>query len=116
MDALDFTEKSTVLMVDDTPDNLSLMSGLLKDLYKVKVANNGERAIKVVLKPGRFTEDEFAIMRTHCALGRDAITHAETQLGMGVEFLRYAKEIAAMFAMNLAIRRRNAAIVLGDMQ
>ena len=34
-------------MVDDTPDNLSLMSGLLKDDYKVKVANNGEKALKV---------------------------------------------------------------------
>ena len=38
---LDFTEKATVLVVDDTPDNLSLMSALLKDLYKVKVANGG---------------------------------------------------------------------------
>ena len=34
-------------MVDDTPDNLSLMSGLLKDLYKVKVANNGEKALQI---------------------------------------------------------------------
>jgi putative two-component system response regulator len=47
-DSLDFTQKATVLVVDDTPDNLSLMSGLLKDLYKVKVANSGEKAIKIV--------------------------------------------------------------------
>ncbi|MEW6164246.1 MAG: two-component system response regulator [Pseudomonadota bacterium] len=47
MDALDFTDKATVLVVDDTPDNLSLMSGLLKDTYKVKVANNGEKALKI---------------------------------------------------------------------
>jgi putative two-component system response regulator len=40
-------EKPTVLVVDDTPDNLTLMSGLLKDQYKVKIANNGERALKV---------------------------------------------------------------------
>lgn len=46
-DALDFTDKQTVLVVDDTPDNLSLMSGLLKDRYKVKVANSGEKAIKI---------------------------------------------------------------------
>jgi putative two-component system response regulator len=46
--SLDFTQKPTVLVVDDTPDNLSLMSGLLKDLYRVKVANNGEKAIKIV--------------------------------------------------------------------
>ena len=42
-----YMDKPTVLVVDDTPDNLSLMSGLLKDLYKVKIANNGERALKV---------------------------------------------------------------------
>ena len=47
-DSLDFTQKPTVLVVDDTPDNLSLMSGLLKDLYRVKVANSGEKAIKIV--------------------------------------------------------------------
>ncbi|MBI4293932.1 MAG: two-component system response regulator [Betaproteobacteria bacterium] len=44
---MDFTKKPTILVVDDTPDNLSLMSGLLKDTYRVKVANNGERALKV---------------------------------------------------------------------
>lgn len=42
-----YIDKPTILVVDDTPDNLSLMSGLLKDLYKVKIANNGERALKV---------------------------------------------------------------------
>jgi putative two-component system response regulator len=46
---LDFVEKPTVLVVDDTPDNLSLMSGLLKDHYKVKVANNGEKALKIAV-------------------------------------------------------------------
>jgi len=34
-------------VVDDTPANLSLMSGLLKDTYKVKVANRGERALEI---------------------------------------------------------------------
>jgi putative two-component system response regulator len=47
-DSLDFTQKPIILVVDDTPDNLSLMSGLLKDRYRVKVANNGEKAIKIV--------------------------------------------------------------------
>lgn len=46
-DSLDFTQRPTVLVVDDTPDNLSLMAGLLKDRYKVKVANNGEKALKI---------------------------------------------------------------------
>ena len=38
---------NTILVVDDTPDNLTLMSGLLKDLYRVKVANGGERALRI---------------------------------------------------------------------
>jgi putative two-component system response regulator len=48
-DTYAFNDKATILVVDDTPDNLSLMSGLLKDLYKVKVANGGEKALKVAL-------------------------------------------------------------------
>jgi putative two-component system response regulator len=46
--ALDYLKKKTVLVVDDTPDNLALVSGLLKDLYRVKVANGGEKALKIV--------------------------------------------------------------------
>jgi len=50
MDAIyvtDTTDKATVLVVDDTPDNLHLMSGLLKDAYRVKIANNGEKALEI---------------------------------------------------------------------
>jgi putative two-component system response regulator len=32
---------STVLVVDDSPENLELMGGLLSDLYRIKVANSG---------------------------------------------------------------------------
>lgn len=39
--------KPTILVVDDTPDNLSLMMELLKGLYQVKLANGGERALKL---------------------------------------------------------------------
>ena len=49
MNALDFTEKATVLVVDDTPENLALMAGLLKDHYKVKVANHGDKALKIAM-------------------------------------------------------------------
>jgi putative two-component system response regulator len=37
----------TILVVDDIPDNLVLMNNLLKDVYKVKVANNGKKAISI---------------------------------------------------------------------
>jgi len=42
-------EKSTVLVIDDTPANLTMMSALLKDHYKVKLANSGERGLAIVL-------------------------------------------------------------------
>ncbi|MEO5332251.1 MAG: response regulator [Magnetococcus sp. YQC-5] len=47
-DALNPVERATILVIDDTTDNLTLMSSLLKDFYKVKVSNNGERALKYV--------------------------------------------------------------------
>jgi PAS domain S-box-containing protein len=40
-------KKPTVLIVDDSPDDIAIIGELLKDLYDVKVANNGERALKV---------------------------------------------------------------------
>lgn len=40
-------EKATILVVDDTSDNLDLMNSLLKDDYKVKIANTGEKAFRI---------------------------------------------------------------------
>ena len=42
--------KQTILVVDDTPDNLFLVSNLLKDIYTVKVANSGEKALKYLFE------------------------------------------------------------------
>jgi len=39
--------KPTILVVDDTPANLQLMSGLLQEDYKVKAATSGEKALKI---------------------------------------------------------------------
>lgn len=39
--------KPTLLVVDDTPDNLTLMTELLKPHYRVKVANSGEKALAI---------------------------------------------------------------------
>ena len=44
---LDLTHRQTVLVVDDTPDNLFLMKNLLQDYYRVKVASSGEQALKI---------------------------------------------------------------------
>jgi putative two-component system response regulator len=43
------SKKYTILVVDDTPDNLALMSNLLKDEYKVKIASTGEKALKITM-------------------------------------------------------------------
>ena len=47
MVAQDFSERATILVVDDTPDNLAVLSSLLKDDYRVKVASSGEKALKI---------------------------------------------------------------------
>jgi putative two-component system response regulator len=41
-----------VLVVDDTPENLHLMHGLLKERYRVLLANGGVAALRLArLKP-----------------------------------------------------------------
>jgi putative two-component system response regulator len=63
-------------------------SAPLHDIGKVGIPD------RILLKKGRLTVDEFEIMKTHTTLGRDAIAHAEQALGLEVEFLTMAKEIA----------------------
>jgi putative two-component system response regulator len=63
-------------------------SAPLHDIGKVGVPD------RILLKPGKLTAEEFEVMKTHTTLGRDAIAHAEWKLGMSVEFLGCAKEIA----------------------
>ncbi len=41
----DAAEKPTILVVDDTPENLMLITDLLRKDFNVKVANNGQRAL-----------------------------------------------------------------------
>jgi putative two-component system response regulator len=41
------TDRQVILIVDDIPDNLSLLSALLKDRYKIKAATGGERALAI---------------------------------------------------------------------
>ena len=40
-------EKQTILVVDDTPENIDVLNGVLRSEYKVKAALNGERALKI---------------------------------------------------------------------
>jgi putative two-component system response regulator len=46
-DAQDQDAKQVILIVDDTPDNITLLSALLKDKYKIKIATNGLKALHI---------------------------------------------------------------------
>ncbi|MBH9553869.1 response regulator [Inhella gelatinilytica] len=39
--------RSTILVVDDAPENLEMLAALLRDDYQVKVAISGERALRI---------------------------------------------------------------------
>ncbi len=41
------SSRKLVLIVDDTPTNVSIISGVLKDQYRTKVATNGEKALTI---------------------------------------------------------------------
>jgi putative two-component system response regulator len=73
---------------DDKTIDLLFKSAPLHDIGKVGIPDH------ILLKPGRFAEEEFEIMKTHCTLGRDAIIAAERRLGLDLPFLAFAKEIA----------------------
>ncbi|MEZ9236909.1 MULTISPECIES: HD-GYP domain-containing protein [Shewanella] len=40
-------EKQTILVVDDTPANIDVLAGVLKADYHIKIAKNGEQALKI---------------------------------------------------------------------
>ena len=74
--------------LNDETIRLLFKSAPLHDIGKIGIPDH------ILLKPGRFTPEEFEIMKTHTTLGRDAIQRAEDQLGVAVDFLSLAKEIA----------------------
>ena len=39
--------KATILIVDDAPENIDILTGILREDYKVKAALNGEKAIHI---------------------------------------------------------------------
>ena len=70
--------------------NLLYKSAPLHDVGKVGVPD------AILLKPGRLTDEEFEIMKTHTTLGYEAIRLAKTGFEGegGSSFLDYAQEIA----------------------
>jgi len=77
----------SALLTDRYIDML-FKSAPLHDIGKVGIPDS------ILLKPGRLSAEEYEIMKTHTTLGREAIGQAEARLGMKVDFLVIAKEIA----------------------
>jgi putative two-component system response regulator len=74
--------------LDEKSIDLLFKSAPLHDIGKVGIPD------RILLKPGKLTFDEFEIMKTHAAIGMEVIAAAEKNMGMEIEFLRFAKEIA----------------------
>ena len=76
------------LLLTRTNIELIYKSAPLHDIGKVGIPDH------ILLKPGRLTAEEFEVMKTHTTLGREAIEHAEQQMGRSAPFLAFAKGIA----------------------
>ena len=63
-------------------------SAPLHDIGKVGIPDH------ILLKPGKHSQEEWAIMKTHAKLGSDAIEQAERDIDMHPAFFSAAKEIA----------------------
>jgi len=74
--------------LDDRRIDAIAKSAPLHDIGKVGIPDH------ILLKPGRLTPEEWAVMQTHAALGAQAIEQAERDAERSIEFLTYAKEIA----------------------
>ncbi len=75
--------------LDDHSISLMAKSAPLHDIGKVGIPDH------VLLKPGPLDADEWAVMKTHAALGADAIERAEADAGtpQAVKFLTFAKQV-----------------------
>lgn len=73
--------------LNDETIELLYKSAPLHDIGKVGIPD------RILLKPGKLDTDEFEIMKTHAALGGEALERAEAELG-STSFLFYAREIA----------------------
>ena len=68
--------------------DLLARSAPLHDIGKVGIPDY------ILLKPGKLTPEEWAIMQTHSRLGSDAIEQAERDIETPLPFLSAAKDLS----------------------
>ena len=73
-----------------TPERIELMakSAPLHDIGKIAISDH------ILLKPGKFTPEEWGVMQTHSERGYDILARAGQQMGERGQFLSTAMEIA----------------------
>ncbi len=74
--------------LDDEKIKLLAKSAPLHDIGKVGIPDD------ILRKPGKLDADEWTVMKTHAALGAEAIEDAEREVPQKVAFLDIAKQIA----------------------
>ena len=73
-----------------TPSYIELMakSAPLHDIGKIAIPDH------ILLKPGKLTDEEFEVMKTHAQRGYEILCRASEQMGERGQILEIAKEIA----------------------
>jgi len=124
--------RETVLVVDDVPENLDILVQILKDTYRVRVAANGERALKLatskeppdlilldIMMPGMDGFEVCRQLKTHKQLVDvpvifiSALDQVQDKVNAftsgGVDYVTkpfQAAEVEARVATHLALRRQ----------
>jgi len=78
--------KQCILVVDDSPENIDLLSEVLRDDYRIRIATSGEKALKIVYSdepPDLGESDRMRCGRYHKkqASERNAIERACDRFG-----------------------------------
>ncbi|NML24372.1 response regulator [Zoogloea dura] len=74
--------------LNDEMIDLLFKAAPLHDIGKVGIPD------RILMKPGRLTDEEMTIMKTHTTIGHDAIERTMMRVGERVPVLEVAKEIA----------------------
>jgi putative two-component system response regulator len=74
--------------LSDAEADIIIRASPLQDIGKSGIPD------RILLKPGKLTQEEFDLVKTHPTIAFEALQYAEKALGKPSAFLRYAKEIA----------------------